>query len=125
MKNRPWPLILGLAAFALIRPVLSMTGLSEWLGQSVTSILTTLLISVVWLVVVVRAQVPQPLSTLVWVGVSYGVFAILLSAVFSPLLSGQWQGPATNPLAIVSVLITNAIWGLIVGVVAMAWMRVR
>lgn len=113
-----WPLILGLAALALIRPIISMVGLSEAIGQPVVSIAVTLLISLVWIAVVVRARVSRPVVTLTLTGLAYGVFAILISAVFTPILTGQLQGPATNVFALVSVLLTNALWGLIAGWIA-------
>lgn len=113
-----WPLILGLATLALIRPIISMVGLSEAIGQPVVSIAVTLLISLVWIAVVVRARVSRPVVTLTLTGLAYGVFAILISAVFTPILTGQLQGPATNVFALVSVLLTNALWGLIAGLIA-------
>ncbi len=95
-----------------------MVGLSEAIGQPVVSIAVTLLISLVWIAVVVRARVSRPVVTLTLTGLAYGVFAILISAVFTPILTGQLQGPATNVFALVSVLLTNALWGLIAGLIA-------
>ena len=88
-----WPLILGLAALALIRPIISMVGLSEAIGQPVVSIAVTLLISLVWIAVVVRARVSRPVVTLTLTGLAYGVFAILISAVFTPILTEKLRGP--------------------------------
>lgn len=120
-----WPFILGLGALALIRPIMSMLGWLEAIGQPIASITVTIVISFVWLAIVVRARVSQPLLTLMFTGMSYGVFAIILSAILSPILTGRLQGPVTNPFAIISVLMTNAIWGLIVGLLASGIMRVR
>lgn len=121
-SERLWLFILGLAALALIRPIMSMLGLSQAIGQPFASIAITLLISLVWLAVAVRARFSRPIVTLMLTGLVYGVFAILISAVLSPILTGQLQGPATNVFAFVSVLLTNAVWGLIVGVIASAVM---
>lgn len=118
-----WPLILGLGTLALARPVMSMVGLLDVIGQPTASITISAIISLVWLAAVVLARVHRPILTLVLAGVSYGVFAIILSAVFSPILTGQLQGPVTNPFAIISVLISNAIWGLVVGL--FAWVITR
>lgn len=120
-----WPLIAGLGAFALIRPIMSMLGLSERIGQPIASLTATIIISLVWISVVIVLRVKQPVATLLWSGVAYGVFAIVISAIASPILSGQLQGPLTNPFAIVSVLVTNAIWGFLAGIVASAVMRMR
>lgn len=121
-SKREWLLIPGLAALALIRPIMSMVGLSRAIGQPYASIAVTLLISLVWLAVAVRARFSRPIVTLTLTGLVYGIFAVLISAVLSPVLTGQLQGPATNPFAFVSVLLTNAFWGLAVGVIARAVM---
>ncbi len=120
LKQLHWPLIIGLGALALVRPVLNITGLMEGLGRPFGPILMTMLISLAWLAIVVLVRVRDPLLTLVLTGITYGVFAILLSAILSPLLTGQLTGPITNPVAIVAVLITNAIWGALVGLCALA-----
>ena len=121
-SKREWLLIPGLAALALIRPIMSMVGLSRAIGQPFASIAVTLLISLVWLAVAVRARFSRPIVTLTLTGLVYGIFAVLISAVLSPVLTGQLQGPATNLFAFVSVLLTNAFWGLVVGVIARAVM---
>lgn len=113
-----WPLILGLSALAMVRPLMSILGWLEAIGQPTASIAVTLIISAVWLVVVLSLRVHRPLVTLTWVGVGYGLLAIILSAVLSPLITGHLQGPITNPFAVVSVLITNGGWGLLVGSLA-------
>jgi hypothetical protein len=120
LKQLHWPLIVGLGALALIRPVLSITGLMDGLGRPFGPVLITILISLAWLAIVVLVRVRQPLLTLICAGISYGVFAILISAVVSPVLTGQLSGPLTNPIAVVAVLLTNAIWGAVVGVCALA-----
>lgn len=112
------PLVLGLGAIAVIRPLMSMLGLLEQIGPPYASLTVTLIISIIWIAVVVRKKVDHPLLTLVYTGIAYGVYAIVISAIMSPILEGQLQGPITNPFAIVSVLATNAIWGLITGGIA-------
>lgn len=115
-----WPLIIGMGALALIRPVLNLTGVMAYLGRPQGPLLITLLISLAWLAIVVRNRVQHPLRTLVWTGIMYGIFAILVSALLSPLLDGHSSGPLRNPIAVVSVLLTNAIWGGLVGFIALA-----
>lgn len=116
-----WPLIIGMGALALIRPFINLTGLMDRLGRPFGPLLVTALISLAWLVIVVTSRVRRPVLTLVCTGLAYGVFAIVLSAILSPILRGELMGPLTNPFALVSVLITNAIWGGAVGLVAWAW----
>lgn len=113
-----YALIFGLGALALIRPIMKITGVMDLIGQQFGSILMTVLISLAWLVIVLAKRVPNPVIVLVGAGLSYGLFAILLSGVLSPILNGELQGPLTNPLAIISVFATNAIWGLLIGAIA-------
>ncbi|WP_026702216.1 hypothetical protein [Salibacterium aidingense] len=109
-----WPLIFVLAGAALIRPSASMLGLLEAIGQPAASIIITIFITIVWIGVTAAKQ-EAPLSTLLCTGLMYGIYAIVLSGVLSPILLGEIQGPLTNPFAVVSVLVTNGIWGLAAG----------
>jgi len=114
------PLAIGLGALALIRLLMNMLGLLERIGQPAASITVTILITAVWIGAAVLLRVENPLKTLLLAGISYGIFAIVISAIASPILEGRLQGPITNPFAIVSVILTNAIWGLIAGAIAAA-----
>lgn len=119
------PLIIGLAVLALVRPLFSIIGLSDTLGKPATPIVLTVVISVLWILIVGLSRVRNPLLTLVFAGLAYAVLSILLSAVLSPILHGELQGPLTNPFAIVYVLATNAVWGLITGALALGLQRIR
>ena len=118
MKNVNIPFVLALASLALVRPLMSMLGLLEAIGQPFGSISVTVFISILWIGIVVLSRVAHPVKTLLYTGITYGVYAILLSAILSPIREGQLQGPITNPFAIVSVLLTNALWGLVAGGIA-------
>lgn len=120
-----WPLILGLGALALVRPLASIVGLTERLGQPGTSLTLTALITTVWVLVVGCSRVQRPVATLVCAGLVYAALAALISAVLSPILDGQLRGPLTNPFAFGGLLITNAFWGLVAGVLALAVQRAR
>ncbi|AFR07603.1 MULTISPECIES: hypothetical protein [Nocardiopsis] len=116
----PWPLVLGLGALALIRPLLNVTGIADALSPGPTvPVVTTVVITAVWVTAVVVARVPRPLLTLVHAGLAYGVFAVVSSAILSPLLQGELQGPLTHPFAPVSVLAVNALWGALSGLLAL------
>jgi hypothetical protein len=123
LKKLNWKLIIVLAVFALVRPVMSMLGISEAIGKPVASIGATIIISFVWIIAVVRARESHPVLTLMLVGIGYAVLAIIISGIFSPILLGQLQGPLTNMFAFVSVFVTNAIWGLIAGVIASVFVK--
>jgi uncharacterized membrane protein (DUF441 family) len=120
-----WLLVIGLSSLALIRPLMSMLGLLERIGQPMASITVTIIISIVWIAVVLQFRVDHPLKTLLYTGIAYGIWAIVISAIVSPILTGQLQGPVTNPFAMVSVILTNAIWGLITGWIATVVQRAR
>lgn len=113
-------LILGLGAFALIRPLFSMVGLMEVIGQPFGSLSITIVVTAIWVIVAVVKKVENPVLVLMCAGICYAVFAMLLSGILSPILTGSFQGPLTNPFAIISMLITNIVWGLIAGVIAVA-----
>ncbi|WP_067598253.1 hypothetical protein [Nocardiopsis listeri] len=116
-----WPLVLGLGALALIRPLLRVTGIADALAQGgpLVPVSTTVLITVSWVAAVLVARVPRPFLTLVHTGVAYGVLAVALSAVLSPILDGRLQGPLTDPFALVMVLVLNAGWGAAAGGIAL------
>lgn len=116
-------LAIGLAALALIRPLMNMLGWLAAIGQPMASIMVTIIISIIWIAVAVR--VDNPVLTLLYTGLFYGIFAIVISAVASPILTGQLQGPITNPWGFIGVLFTNAVWGLITGFIAAAIKKSR
>lgn len=120
-----WKLITLLSLIALIRPIMSMLGISEDIGKPVASITATLLITIVWILTIVIRKEKKPLLTLLFVGIGYGILAIVMSGIFSPILTGNLQGPLTNPYAIVSVLVTNAIWGIIAGLIATFFLTMK
>lgn len=127
IKNLQWSLVLGLGALALARPLLNITGLAEQLGRPLVPLLATLVISVIWIAAVGLSRVAQPVLTLVFAGLAYGVFTIVLSAILSPFLTGELQGPLATPfgVGIVAVLVVNAIWGAITGVIALLVQQLR
>lgn len=125
-RSLNWLLILGLGLLALARPltntVLDQLGID--LGP-VVPLGWTALISLIWIGAVGLTRTVSPVVTLVLTGLVYGVGAIVLSGILSPILLGELQGPLTNPIGLVAVLITNALWGLITGAIALALQRVR
>ncbi|GIN74582.1 hypothetical protein J14TS2_50570 [Bacillus sp. J14TS2] len=118
-----WKLIAILSLIALVRPIMSMTGISDAIGKPFASLGATIIISIVWIITIIIKRDPHPIQTLLFVGIGYGIFAIILSSIFSPILTGHLQGPLTNPFALVSVLVTNAIWGLIAGAIAIVFLK--
>lgn len=120
-----WPLVLGLAAVALLRPLFSIVGLSDALGKPATPLLLTAFISAVWVLAVGFSRVREPVATLVATGVAYAAFALIISGILSPILDGELSGPLATPIAIIPLFVTNALWGLIAGLLALAIQRAR
>lgn len=119
-----WNVVVILSLFALIRPLMSILGVTETIGQPFTSLTVTLIISAVWIAAVVGKKVEAPIITLVMTGISYAFFTIILSAVLSPIMLGELMGPLTNPFAMASVFITNIVWGGITGVISWGILKV-
>lgn len=119
-KSLNRPLIVGLGALALLRPLVSTIGTQLGIDDPpAVPITLTLAISIVWIAVVGFGRAARPLLTLVLVGGVYGVLSILLSAILSPILTGELQGPLATPIAIIPVLLTNIVWGLVCGAIAL------
>lgn len=119
------PMVAALTATALIRPLFSVTGLSDALGRPVTALVLTAVIALTWILAVGLTRVPEPLLTLVAVGVAYALAVLVGSAVLSPLLDGELRGPAAKPYAIVPLFVVNALWGAFCGVCATGVRRLR
>ncbi|MFJ2899049.1 hypothetical protein ACIO87_29705 [Streptomyces sp. NPDC087218] len=120
-----WPMVIGLALFALIRPLFSIAGWSEVLGRPATPLALTAVISAVWIAVAGLGRVREPLLQLMAAGIGYAIAATLLSAALSPVLEGELRGPLTHPIALIMVCLTNAAWGALCGLCARGVQRMR
>lgn len=125
LRHLNWPLVLGLAVLGLVRPLFSIVGLDETLGKPGTPLILTAAITVAWVLIVGLSRVREPVWTLVATGLAYAVGAIVLSAVISPILTGELRGPLAMPLAVIPLFITNALWGLIAGGLALLVQHLR
>lgn len=125
LTNLHWPLIIGLGAFALIRPLTNIVGLDDVLGQPWTVLLLTSVITGVWVLVVGLSRVSRPVLTLVATALVYALAAALLSGVLSPILDGELKGPFARPWILVPLIATNAVWGLVAGGLALLVQQMR
>ena len=126
IKQLPWSLVLGLGALALVRPLVSIVETQSGVtGSAAVPIVITVVVSAIWIAVVGLSKVAQPVLTLLFVGLTYGVLSIVLSGILSPVLTGELQGPLATPIAIIPVLLTNAIWGLAAGGLALLVQRAK
>lgn len=122
--------IVGLALLAAPRAVLHDLGLVS--SQTFVNLLLVVVPVLIWITVVLRAQVPNPFVTLLAIGVCYGIalaaiHQLLWSAAFAapPQLGGNLAGldPAVQAAllrgaAVVSSLFTGAVVGAVCGLVA-------
>ncbi len=121
MGLRP-KLIIPLAALGLVRPLLSIFEVYERFEGPWDSVLVTAVIAAIWVGVVALRRVPSPFATLVAVSGLYGVFAIVLQRVVATFFVDS--APASLPMvAMVSIIVTNLIWGAVLGLVALAIRR--
>ena len=120
-----WLLVLGLGALPLVQGLARHLGLSALMGASAAAALLVVLVTVAWVAVVGWGRVPRPVATLTLAGLTAGIFTIVLSAVFSPLITGTLQGPLAFPIAIVPVLLVPTVWGLVAGLLALALQHLR
>lgn len=126
IRNLQWPLVLGLGALALIRPLVSIVQTQLGAAETpVVAVVITVVVSLIWIAVVGLTRVAHPVLTLVFAGVTYAVLSIVLSGVLSPILTGELQGPLAMPLVIIPVLVVNVLWGLATGALALLVQRVR
>ncbi|MCK8678383.1 hypothetical protein [Streptomyces lichenis] len=118
----PWAVIIALGAFALLRPVLSITGAYDGgpLGKPVGPILLTVVVILVWTATAVVRRFPRPVESLAFAGVAYGVLALLLNLSLQPFLAGAELPPVPGMVAMV---VFNAAQGALCGLVALALLR--
>ena len=118
-----WPVIIGLGAVGLARPILSVAGVYDddgALPKPGGPLLLTAVISLIWLVAAVVLRLKQPVLSLALVGVAYSVLAILMNLVLQPILDSAESIPVPGMIA---MTITNAIQGAILGLIA--WLILR
>ncbi len=120
-----WPAVISLGLLALARPLARITGADEVLGTPGGPLLLTLAVTAAWVLVVGLGRVPRPVLTLTLAGVTYALATLPLSAVLSTVIDGVPAGPLVNPVAIVPVLLLNAGWGALAGVLALGVQRLR
>jgi len=124
-SRTPWPLVLTLAAVALVRPLLNITGLADDWGRPATPVLATVAVTAVWVAGVLVTRQPDPVRVLALTGLAYAGLATVLSGVLSPILDGELHGPLTNPVALAAVCAVNAAWGALAGMIALRLRRRR
>jgi hypothetical protein len=124
-KHLHWPLILGLGALALIRPLANIMNISDYFGKGTVALTTTVAISLAWILIVGLSRVDHPVLVLVFSGITYALYSMVLSGIVSPILTGELQGPLATPIAIIPILLVNAVWGTVAGLLGLGVQRLR
>jgi hypothetical protein len=125
IKHLHWPLILGLGALALVRPLANIMNVSDFFGRGIVALTVTVAISLAWILIVGLSRVNHPVLVLVFSGLAYALYSTMLSGIVSPILTGELQGPLATPIAIIPILIVNAVWGAVAGLLALRVQRLR
>ncbi|MGI6877466.1 hypothetical protein [Microbacterium sp. gxy059] len=101
-----WPLVVGLAALALLWPLTGVLG-AGGVGRAVAVIAVTLL---VWIGVVGLGRIPRPVLTLTTTGAAYGViYLVAIAVIASPLALLAWYTVVAT--AALGALAGLAAWG--------------
>ncbi|MFV0134987.1 hypothetical protein ACLGIH_17440 [Streptomyces sp. HMX87] len=119
------PMVALLITVALVRPLFSVTGLTDVLGRPLTPLLLTLVTTLTWILAVGLSRVREPVLTPVAAGLGYALAVLVLGAVLSPLLTGRLQGPLAQPQALLPLFLVNGVWGAVCGVCALGVRRLR
>lgn len=105
----PWLLIAGLASLALLWPLTALIGIPSGAPRAIALIAV---IAAVWIGVVGFARIPNPVTVLALVGIGYGAIMLIVSALF---------GGGDRPIWTYAVaLATDAFWGVMAGLLALA-----
>lgn len=116
INRLPWPLILSLGVFALIRPVIKIFGdVFNYDVSSLATIIITIFIAVVWITITVRLKVKKPVLVLALSGVVYAVLSIAMAIVIQLLAPDLGDGEAKISTLLTAGLIATTIFNLIYG----------
>lgn len=128
INRLPWSLIASLGLFALIRPVTKVLG--DVFGYDVSplaTILLTVAVAVVWIAIIVRLKVKEPIVVLALSGVVYAVSSIVMAVgiqLFVPDLGDDETKISTLLAAgLIATTIFNFIYGAFLGFVAALILR--
>lgn len=125
LRQLNWLLIIVLGILGLVRPLARIVFEGTQMPTAVMALSTTGLVTVVWALGLGLSRAGNPMLGGIATGLVYALGAIVLSGILSPILLGHVEGPLSNPLAIVPMLLTNAVWGGLAGGLALLVRRVR
>ena len=121
LRHLPWMLIFILALIQLTRPILSTAGFFDDFSPQ-GPIIATALIALIWVGVAVIGNVREPVKVLAMAGATYAVIGVAMAVFLQTFFTWSPEETASIPLlltaGLVGGIVVNAIWGALLGIVA-------
>ena len=114
LRRLPWKLIFILALVQLTRPILSTAGFFDGYRPQ-GPLVATALIALVWISMVVIADVSEPVKVLAMAGATYAVIGVAMAVFLQTFFTWSPEETASIPLllsaGLVGGIVVNVIWG--------------
>jgi drug/metabolite transporter (DMT)-like permease len=127
LRQLPWKLIFILALIQLSRPILSTAGFFDNFRPQ-GPIIATALIALVWVGVAAIGKVREPVKVLAVAGATYAVIGVAMAVFLQTFFTWSPEETASIPLlltaGLVGGIVVNAIWGALLGIVAIVIQKV-
>jgi drug/metabolite transporter (DMT)-like permease len=121
LRQVPWKLVFILALVQLARPILSTAGFFDNFRPQ-GPIIATAVIALIWVGVAVIGKVREPVKVLAMAGAAYAVVSVAMAVLLQTFFTWSPEETASVPLlltaGLVGGIVTNVIWGALLGVVA-------
>ena len=121
LRQVPWKLVFILALVQLARPILSTVGFFDNFRPQ-GPIIATAVIALIWVGVAVIGKVREPVKVLAMAGAAYAVVGVAMAVLLQTFFTWSPEETVSIPLlltaGLVGGIVTNVIWGALLGVVA-------
>ena len=121
LRQVPWKLVFILALVQLARPILSTVGFFDNFRPQ-GPIIATAVIALIWVGVAVIGKVREPVKVLAMAGAAYAVVGVAMAVLLQTFFTWSPEETVSVPLlltaGVVGSIVTNVIWGALLGVVA-------
>ena len=126
LRRLPWKLIFILALVQLTRPILSTAGFFDGYRPQ-GPLVATALIALVWISVVVIADVSEPVKVLAMAGATYAVIGVAMAVFLETFFTWSPEETVSIPLllsaGLIGGIVVNVIWGVFLGFVAIGFRK--
>lgn len=116
INHLPWLLILSLGLTALARPVIKVLG--DVFGYEVSPLVTiiiTIVIALVWIGIVVKLKIKNPIIVLAMSGAAYAVLSIIMAVAIQLLAPDLGDEEAKISVLLTTGLIATTIFNFMYG----------